>query len=515
MNRSRWYKLGKRLQQEWRLFPWTSALPRMAADFVLVNASMLLAFLLWFFYYVGIVQVEQPQRVAHSFKQFFIAYWLFWSLLALLVFHLSGFHTRTRGYASRYKAWVIFRAITLSIVLFVFADYFLFRGNLVPRGVAVLAWLLMLATVGGSRFAKDFFFKWYAVEPKQRPRRVKRVLVVGGGGYLGGVLVPQLLERGYETRIFDSLVYGTKAVEALKANPRVEIVPGDVRNIQAVVQAMRGCDAVLHLAGIVGDAACEENKEVAIEINRVATKMLADVARGYGISRFLFASTCSVYGASDYLMDEYSRIAPLTTYARTKADSEAILLAAKSPDFHPTILRLGTLFGLSPRVRFDLVVNLLVAKAATSGKITIFNGGQWRPFVHVHDAARAFITCLEANLDTVSGEVFNVGDYNLNFQLMQLAECIAQIIPGVQLEHIQNEDKRNYRVSFDKIRSRLGFACEKTLEDGVREVYQLIVSGEIKDHAGEEFSNRLFLKTAAPKEVQLEEQMRLLEASQQ
>src|ERR1700746_3674251 len=145
--------------------------------------------------------------------------------------------------------------------------------------------------------------------------------------------------------------------------------------------------------------------------------MLIDIARGYGVKRFLFASSCSVYGASQFLMDEFSAPSPISTYAQTKVDSEKLLLEVASPDFHPTILRLGTLFGLSPRPRFDLVVNLLTARAATMGTITIFNEGQWRPFLHVEDAARAFVMALMAPTQTVSGQVFNVGDYTLNMRL--------------------------------------------------------------------------------------------------
>ncbi|MFQ5926202.1 MAG: NAD-dependent epimerase/dehydratase family protein [Terriglobia bacterium] len=493
----------QRLRSEARLFPWRDALLRMAADFLLVNASMILAFVLWFFFYALVRQVPQPEILAENFKNFVVNYWLFWSFLALLAFHLNGFYTRTRGYASRYKAWVVFQAVSLFVVLFVFADYLFFRGALVPRGVAVLGWGLTLATVGGSRFAKAVFLERYRVEPKLRRDKVERVLVLGGAGYLGSVLVPQLLVRGYKTRVFDSFLYGDKSLGAVKNNPNCELVSGDIRDIQAVVQAMKDCGAAIHLAAIVGDPACEGNRQLAIETNRAATRMRNDVARGYGIRRLLFAS--------DFLMDEHTKLAPLTIYAQTKADSETILLAARSLDFRPTVLRLGTLFGFSPRPRFDLVVNLLVARAATAGKITIFNGEQWRPFVHVKDAARAFVTCLEANADVVSGEIFNVGAYPLNHQLAEIGETIARIVPGVQVQQVENEDRRNYRVSFDKIHTRLGFVCEKTLADGIREIYEWIRNGPIKDYADEEFSNQLSLRDSAPPEKQLEQTMNLLE----
>lgn len=501
----------ERLRSEARAFPWKGALLRMAADFIMVNASMVLAFVLWFFFYVVVVQVPHPQALAENFKGFVVTYALFWSLLALTIFHLSGFYTRTRGYASRYKAWVIFRSVSLFIVLFVFADYFLFRGSLVPRGVALLGWGLTLATVGGSRFAKDLFLRRYRVEPKRRREKVERVVVVGGAGYLGSVLVPQLLARGYKTRVFDSFLYGTQPLEDLKGHANCELVSGDVRDIEAVVQAMKEGDAVIHLAAIVGDPACEENKQLAIEINRAATRMLIDVARGYGVGRFIFASTCSVYGASDFLMDEHTQVGPISVYAQTKADSERILLAAKSAEFNPTVLRLGTLFGLSARPRFDLVVNLLVARAAATGKITIFNGDQWRPFVHVHDAARAFLACLEAPVDAVAGEIFNVGAYELNRRLLEVGEKIARIVPGVEVQQVQNQDRRNYRVSFDKIHTRLGFVCEKSLDDGIQEIYEMVRSGRLEDFTREQFNNQAVVRAFAQSAEAESSSLRLLE----
>src|SRR5260370_34150835 len=160
--------------------------------------------------------------------------------------------------------------------------------------------------------------------------------------------------------------------------------------------------------------------------------MLIDVSRGHGIQRFLLASSCRVYGASEFLMDEHAGVAPISLYAQTKVDSEQLLLEAESANFHPTILRLATLFGISPRPRFDLVVNLLTARAVRKGKITIFNGEQWRPFMHVHDAGRAFIACLQANnVGVVSGEIFNAGSYRRDHRLSEVAEMISKIITPV------------------------------------------------------------------------------------
>jgi nucleoside-diphosphate-sugar epimerase len=550
------------LRSEGRAYPWKNSLLRMAADVILVNFSMLTAFALWFLFYVVILRTPDPQGLAERFKNFVTHYWLLWSFLALLVFQLSGFYPRTRDAGGVQKTIAVFRGVSSFIVLFVFADYFLYRGALVPRGVAVLAWVLTLATVGGVRLTKHKILKRYNFELKSDPESVRQVLVLGGGGYLGSVVVARLLQGGYKVRVLDSFLFGEGALEGVRAHTGCELVRGDVRDIGAVVKAMRGCDAVVHLAAIVGDPACDDNKQLAMEVNRAATRMLADVASGCGVRRFVFASSCGVYGESELRLDETSAVNPLSVYAQTKVDSENILLAARrgggtagsalsatgrrgrdlagsaasattagrggdlpgagasaagrragelgaaasaAADFAaagavglaPTILRLGTLFGLSPRMRFDLVVNLFVARAASSGKITVLNGEQWRPFLHVQDAARAVVACLEAETCAVSGEIFNVGSASLNLQIEQLGAAIARGVPGTEIVRVENGDRRNYRVSFEKIERVLNFQCERTLESGIEEIYAAIQSGVIADFTTEQFNNQTAMRAMA------------------
>jgi len=327
--------------------------------------------------------------------------------------------------------------------------------------------------------------------------RIERVLVVGGAGYVGSALVPQLLSRGYKVRVLDRLLFGIESLQPVLNHPGFELVVGDVRDIQSVVGAIRECDAVIDLAAIVGDPACAINRQLSVEVNRAATRMLIEICKGYGVRRVVFASTCSVYGASDHLVDELTETAPISIYAETKVASEQLLLEAASATFDPVILRLGTLFGLSPRPRFDLLVNVLTARAAQMGKITIFNGEQWRPFLHVSDAARAMVLALEANSKSVAGEIFNVGDYRLNFKLNAISQKIADKIPSVEIEYVENGDKRNYRASFDKIHTRLGFVCEKTLESGITEIYEAIGSRQITDFTESRFNNQVVTKTFA------------------
>jgi nucleoside-diphosphate-sugar epimerase len=485
------------LRSEARTYPWESSLLRMGVDIFLVNASLITAFALWFLFYVVILQTPDPQGLAERFKNFVTHYWLLWSFLALLVFQLSGLYPRIRDAGGTRKALAVFRAVSLFIVIFVFADYFLYRGALVPRGVAVIGWILMLATVGGVRLTKHKILERYHVELKTDPESVRQVLVLGGAGFLGSVAVGRLLERGFKVRVLDSFLFGQGGLEDVKRHPSCELVRGDIRDIGAVVKAMKGCDAVVHFAAIVGDPACEENKQLAMEVNRAATRMLADVARGCGVRRFIFASSCGVYGASEFCLDETSEVNPLSIYAQTKVDSENILMASKGSDFAPTILRLGTLFGLSARMRFDLVANLFVARAAASGKITVLNGDQWRPFLHVQDAARAVIACLDATTDAVSGEIFNVGSSALNLQIGQLGEAIARVVPNTEIVRIENADRRNYRVSFEKIERVLGFRCERSLESGIEEIYAAISSGLIADFTTDQFNNQTAMRTMA------------------
>jgi len=486
---------------------------RIAADLISVNASMILAFVLWQLLLPTIEKSSSTASLSPLVGRYAARYAWMWSLIALAVFYVHGFYTRTRGYVSPYKAIIILRAITLFIVAFVFADYSIYSGAIFSRGLALLSWGLLVVTVGGSRVLKNWLLALYRDEPAHRPAEREIVLVVGGAGFLGSALIPLLLKRGHRVRVLDSLLFGKESLRAIANHPNFELMPGDVRDIRVMVQAMKGCHSVIHLAAIVGDPACEENRHLAAEVNRAATRMLIDVSQGYGIQRFLFASTCSVYGASEFLMDEHSQVAPVSLYAQTKIDSEGLLLEARSAEFHPTILRLATLFGLSPRPRFDLVVNFLTARAIRTGKITIFNGEQWRPFMHVRDAARAFVVCLEApNLDVISGEVFNAGSSGLNHRLSEVGSAVARVVPTVDVERVDNEDLRNYRVTFAKIQTALGFECERSLELGIREIADMVRASPVADFSTEMFNNRAMVKLYARTDHSADSSIRLLES---
>lgn len=316
------------------------------------------------------------------------------------------------------------------------------------------------------------------LRPYHKPRCI---LVTGGAGYLGSVLVRRLLDVGLEVRVLDSFSFGEDSLDGATTNPNCKLFPGDIRDAKLVTRAMRGCDAIVHLAGIVGDPACDKNSQLALDVNLNATRALIEIARKRDC-RFVFASSCSVYGASDSLLDEDSPLNPLSIYARTKIDAEKFLLASRAERFRPVVLRFGTLFGLSPQMRFDLVVNLFVARAAATGRITLFNEDQWRPFLHVEDAARAVLACLEAPPHVISGQVFNAGSPYLNLQIRDVGEAVGRMIPDTQIDRIENrDDRRNYRVSFEKIRRVLGFYSEVKFEIGIEEIYAAIRSELLAD----------------------------------
>ena len=303
-------------------------------------------------------------------------------------------------------------------------------------------------------------------------RGERRVLVTGGAGFIGSHLTRMLLDRNYQVRVLDNFTYGFNGLSAIGSHPRLDVISGDICNLRDVSRAMRDVDGVIGLAAIVGDPACNLDPEETINLNYAATKILAEAADFYGVQRLVFASSCSVYGASqkEDLLNERSRLNPVSLYARTRVLSENIIFD-RCGDTEPVVLRLATVFGLSPRMRFDLVVNTLTARAVVERTISIFGGGQWRPNVHCRDAARAFLMALEAPGDKVAGEVFNVGGDENNHRISEIGEIVASIVGDVQV-NLQNEipDPRDYRVSFEKIRRVIGFVPEYSVRDGVREV---------------------------------------------
>lgn len=478
-------------------FRWQEGIPRVAADFMIVHFSMIVAMAMSVVYQAGAGNAVAAHAIVSGFLQYYTVFFWLLSPIFPLVFLLNGFYTHSRAYAGRYKAWVVLRGVVVAAMVFFAANFLLFGYAKVGRSVALPFVALAAIGTASARVLKDLFEKRYLLKSKAAPSRVRRgdwVLVVGGAGYIGSVLVERLLEKGYRVRVLDSLLYGDQALRPVRSHPDFELIVGDCRNIQDVVRAVRGVDSIIHLAAIVGDPACDQDHGPALETNYAATRMLIEIAKGHGVSRFLFASSCSVYGATDVEMDENAAVVPISLYGRTKVDSERALLDAKSDTFHPTILRYATVFGLGYRPRFDLVVNLLTAKACQEGVITIYNGHQWRPFIHVRDLVEATVRVLETPVRLVGGEVFNVGDGRLNHTLAEVAEVIRSAFPVVRVEHIDSSDRRNYRVNFDKLLRRTGFRAHYTLRDGVDEIAKAFADRLITDYSDLRYHNQRYLK---------------------
>lgn len=473
---------------------------RIVADAVMVNMALIISFVVRF---LALVWIEGGKgalsalSLAEILRQSFRSYsnaTVILTPLCLLVFFLSGFYTHGRAYRSRYRALVIFQAVTLAYLIFGAFGYLFFKLTpWFPRTVWVGGWLLTLLFVGGLRVGARLWRSTVWSEARiLRPEGsgIRNVLVIGGAGYIGSVLVRRLLDRGYHVAVLDALIYGDESIQDLSGHRGFELIHDDMRNVEAVVRSMQYTDAVVHLGALVGDPACALDERLTLEINLAATRMIAEAARGFGVQRFIFASTCSVYGASDDILDERSALKPLSLYARTKLASERVLLAMTEGGFSPVILRFATVYGISPRPRFDLVVNLLAAKAVCEKRISIFGGDQWRPFVHVSDIAEAIILCLEAPLKIVGGQVFNVGSDEQNHKIADIGRFIKEMMPEVEISyHPDMADKRNYRVSFRKIRKRLGFTPRYSVTDGIREIKDAIESGIIKDYRDAHYSN--------------------------
>ncbi len=307
-----------------------------------------------------------------------------------------------------------------------------------------------------------------------------RLLVTGGGGYLGSIFCRKMLAKGHKVKVLDALWYGKESLEELSNNPNFELVQEDIRNLVSTVSAMKDADTVVHLASIVGMPASSIDPILSEEVNYLATKNIAELCQLHEIETYVFASTCSVYGSQpNTLITEKSKVSPIDFYATQKYLSEK---ATRWLNRSPLIFRFGTLFGYSPRMRFDLVINLFVAQAIKEGKITVFGGNQNRPFLHVDDAAESIVFGLENNL---------TGTYNViteNFTMLQAAKKVSEIT-GCEIQiKPEVEDERHYEVSADKL-SLTGFRPSKKLKDGIKEIIDIFSDGKIKDFNDKKYSN--------------------------
>lgn len=308
----------------------------------------------------------------------------------------------------------------------------------------------------------------------------KKIIVTGGAGYLGSILVPMLLEKNYKVHVIDTFYFGKKAIEEHFSNPNLKITEMDVAYHDNIPDLFDDVDTVIHLSGMSNDPSGDLDPNLTIQTNFLATISLARRAKEEGVKRFIFISSCSVYGASgSKFLDEQSEVGPVTLYALSKLQCENALFPMADSKFSITSLRFATLFGYSPRMRFDLAVNVM-AKRALQGKTILLNGDgtQYRPFLHVKDASRAIINVMEEDTNIVNKQIFNVGNGDLNFQIKDLVPLIANYFPNTKIEQVeQNKDNRSYKVSFKKFEKVCNFKCLYNVQHGLKEIEESYKSG--------------------------------------
>ncbi len=301
---------------------------------------------------------------------------------------------------------------------------------------------------------------------------MKRVLITGAGGYIGSVLVRLLLEHGYNVVAVDRFFFGKQTLPAQAKG--LEALQEDIRWLDE--SALRGVDAVIDLAALSNDPSGELDPQKTWEINHQGRVRIARLAKEGGVSKYIFPSSCSVYGFQEGLLDETSSVNPLTTYAKANFQTEQDILPLANERFCVVVLRQATAYGFSPRMRFDLAINGMTRGLFKDGKIPILRDGtQWRPFIHVKDTARAMVLMLEAPVHLVNGQIFNVGSDEQNYQIMPLAEMVARATAlPFNYEWYGSTDHRSYRVSFQKIHRVLGYEVENAPSDGAREIYEAL-----------------------------------------
>lgn len=318
-------------------------------------------------------------------------------------------------------------------------------------------------------------------------RRFNRVLVTGGAGYVGAVLVPQMLNAGYKVRVLDLYIYGREPLSAVRGNPNLEEIEGDLRDTDLVRRALKDCDAVIHLACISNDPSVELDESLSRTINYEAFIPLVKMARDAGVKRFIHASSGSVYGVSDDPnVTEEHPLVPVSLYNKFKAMCEPVLLDAKAPGFVPVIVRPATICGYSPRQRLDLTVNILTNHAVNTGKITVFGGAQMRPNLHMQDMIDLYLLLLRIDDAPINGEIFNAAYQN--YSVSETARVVREVVRAempekgeIEIVTTPSDDIRSYHISSEKIRRVLGFTPRFTIQDGSRDLIKAFRAGLLPD----------------------------------
>ena len=315
----------------------------------------------------------------------------------------------------------------------------------------------------------------------------KTVGVIGGAGYVGSVLVPELLDRGHAVQVFDICFFGRDSLAAVREHPRLSETAGDVRDTDAVNRFAEGCDAIIHLACISNDPSAELDPDFTRAINYDSFSPTVKACRAAGVRRFIFASSGSVYGVSDAPeVTEEHPLVPVSLYNKFKAMCEPVLLAEQTADFVPVIIRPATICGVSPRQRLDLTVNILTNHAVHNGKITVFGGAQKRPNMHISDMVDLYCLLLDLPDEPIAGEIFNAGWENHTVD--EIAEVIREVVaaeypdrPPIEIVHTPSDDPRSYHICSRKISTQLGFEPSRTIRDGARDLVNAFTAGRLPD----------------------------------
>jgi nucleoside-diphosphate-sugar epimerase len=315
------------------------------------------------------------------------------------------------------------------------------------------------------------------------------VLITGGAGYVGSALVPKLLEEGHRVKVLDLYLFGDHVLDAVKDHPRLEQIKGDIRDRAVVDRAMAGCDAVIHLACISNDPSFELDPALGKSINYDCFFGLVDIAKKAGVSRFVYASSSSVYGVKqEPNVTEDLSLEPLTDYSKYKAMCETVLLDARKEGFAVLVLRPATVCGYSPRLRLDLSVNILTNHAVNRRKITVFGGDQRRPNIHIEDVCDLYVNSLRWPIQKIDGKIYNAGWDNLTIN--EIAGVAKKVVgPDVVIEHTSTNDPRSYHISSEKIRRELGFTPNHSVEEAVRDLVAAFSAGMIPDPADSRYHN--------------------------
>ena len=292
----------------------------------------------------------------------------------------------------------------------------------------------------------------------------KKIFITGGAGYVGAVLTPYLLEKGYKVTVLDLMIYGD---EVLSNHKNLRVIKGDIRDVTLLKKEMIDHDVVIHLACISNDPSFELNPDLGKSINLDAFSPLVEIAKKINVKRFIYASSSSVYGIKSELnVHENMELEPLTDYSKFKAECEKILFKSFSKDFTPIVIRPATVCGYSPRQRLDVVVNILTNLAYHKKEITVLGGEQLRPNIHIFDMVRAYDFLINANKESVTGKIFNAGYENQTVN--HLASLVKKVVgEDVQIKHLKSNDNRSYHISSKKIEKELGFKTVKTIEDAI------------------------------------------------